>query len=296
MAISILCAIIVLLIKAWAYSLTQSQAIFADFMESLLHLGTVTLTTISLWYAAKPPDREHRYGHGKVAYFSAALEGILVLITGGGTLYNAINSYIKGSHPHDLGTGLFLVTTVVVINLFLGTYLLRIGKQKNNTVLTSHGHHVLTDMWTSLGVIVSLAATWLTNASWVDPLVGALVAVWILYTGGKVCLQAYQGLMERIDENAHTILLETLRNAINNNQIDDYHQLRHRRVNDQLWIEVHLLFDGNLPLKDAHQKATAVELDIIQRFPKDHVHVITHLEPKAHAAAHPAQHPDSKPA
>lgn len=292
MLISAICTVVLLAVKITAYLLTHSQAIFADMMESILHLGTVIITSISLWYASKPPDHEHRYGHGKVAYFAAGFEGILVLVTGGGTLYNNALSYYRGYTPHDLGIGLILISIVVAVNLALGYFLVRTGKNRNNTLVTSHGYHVLSDMWTSAGVIISLIATWLTGYAWLDAAVGALVALWILYLGGTICLQAFQGLMERMDEHVNAQVVALLEKAREENVIYSYHQLRHRRVNDHLWIDIHLLFEGNMPLYDAHQRATQVEMRIIEHFPKDIVHVNTHLEPQAHQAAHPAEHPD----
>ncbi|MFA6916353.1 MAG: cation diffusion facilitator family transporter [Parachlamydiales bacterium] len=292
MAFSALSAIVVLAIKAYAYAVTNSQAIFADFMESLLHIGIVGITSLSLWYAAKPPDREHRYGHGKAAYFSAAFEGLLVLFTGGATLYNAFNSLFRGFTPHNLEMGALLVVVVIVINAVMSYYLIRRGKDLNNIALQSHGYHIQTDMWTSMGVVISLFATWMTGYSWVDSIVGAFLALWILYTGGQVCLQAYQGLMERIDEDVHATVLALLENAVDEKLIEDFHQLRHRRVNDVIWIEVHLLFDGKLTLNEVHRRATVLEVRLIESFPADQVNVMTHLEPTKHLEAHPVNHPD----
>lgn len=292
MILSTICALIVLFIKAEAYSKTDSQAIFADFMESLLHIGMVAIASISIWYAARPPDREHTFGHGKAAYFSATLEGILVLLTGGGILYNSFLNLYKGEGIHNISLGIALVIVVIAVNGALSGYLLKIGKKKANTVLVSHGYHVLTDTWTSIGVLLSLLATSLTGLIWIDSMVGAILAMWILYTGGKVCLQAFQGLMERIDENADAKIIMILNAAVDKELIYDYHKLRHRCINDQLWIEIHLLFEGNLPLRQAHDRATALELQMIEAFPRHTVYIITHLEPKAHQSAHPANHPD----
>lgn len=292
MAISAGCSLVILVIKAYAYFITYSQAIFADLMESLLHIGAVAITSLSLWYAAKPPDREHRYGHGKAAYFSAAFEGVLVLFTGGATLYNAFHALFSGSSLHNLEMGSFLIGLVIVLNAVLSRYLINRGKALNNIGLESHGYHVQTDMWTSLGVLASLFITWITGFTSLDGVVGAFLAIWILYTGGKVCLQAYQGLMERIDENVHTQVLILLEEAEKEKLIEGFHQLRHRRVNDTLWIEVHLLFDGKLPLQEVHRRATILEVRMIKSFPADKVNVMTHLEPTKHLEAHPLNHPD----
>lgn len=294
MALSAASAFVVLILKAYAYYATHSQAIFADFMESMLHIGIVGITSLTLWYASRPPDREHRYGHGKAAYFSAAFEGILVLFTGGTTLYNAFNSIFRGYSPHNLEIGFLLIAAVIIINAWVSYYLIHHGKKINNIALQSHGYHVLTDVWTSVGVILSILVTWLTGYAWLDALVGASLALWILYTGGKVCLQAYQGLMERIDEDVHSVVLSILENAVIEKLIGDFHQLRHRRVNDVVWIEVHLLFDGKLLLNEVHRRATVLEVRLIESFPNDQVNVMTHLEPIKHNEAHPANHPDSE--
>lgn len=292
MLMSFSVTVLLLAVKTVAYYYTDSRAVFADMMESLLHLGVVGVTSVSLWYASKPADHEHRYGHGKATYFSAGFEGFLVLLTGGGTLYNIFSTAWSDIFLDHLPLGITLITLVVLINGVLGTYLVRLGEAKKNAGLISHGYHVLTDMGTSFAVLASLFITALTGWHWVDAACGVTIAVWILYTGGKVCFDAFQGLMEHIDENVHSGVLQILHKAEEEKLILDYHQLRHRRINDQLWIEVHLLFDGHQTLEEVHHKATELEMRIVNRFPDDTVHITTHLEPRAHKSAHPETHPD----
>jgi cation diffusion facilitator family transporter len=292
MACAIMIAVFIACIKWIAYSWTGSQAVFADCIESIVHIWIALLVAATLKYSAKPPDHEHRYGHGKVTYFTAALEGVFITGAGAASLTSAIYSWLYGWELADLGAGIFLELIVVVLNGIVGRSLLQVGYLYNNLGVVAHGKHVLTDMWSTAGVVVSLICVWLTGWYWLDILIASAVSLHIIWTGLTLCYEAYERLMERTDEAIHATILGILDKAMQEGEIGDYHQLRHRRINDNVWIEVHMLFDDQLTLQEAHSRATRVEMQIVEHFGSGDTYITSHLEPLSHKEAHPKNHPE----
>ncbi|MEO1075027.1 MAG: cation diffusion facilitator family transporter, partial [Bacteroidota bacterium] len=197
-----------------------------------------------------------------------------------------VEALVTGPELERLGFGLAVTAALGLVNLGLGLWLIRTGKRHNAVVLVANGQHVLTDMWTSLGVLVGVGLVWLTGVTWIDPVVAILLGLNIGWTAFALLREAYQGLMERADPAETAELRAVLDRAEAESHILGYHFLRYRRVNDHVYVQVHLLFPGDLPIEDAHAHATQVEESIRAVFPKDHVEVTTHLEPDTH------EHPD----
>ena len=290
MAVSFSISFLMLAGKLTAFFLTGSAAIFSDAAESVIHLLATAFVGFSLWYAVQPPDTQHPYGHGKVAYFSSGFEGSMILVAALAILYSSIRSLIEGTELRQLNVGLLLIAGLTLVNLILGLYLMRVGRKHNSLVLISNGQHVLTDMWTSLGVVVGVALVWLTGVAWIDPAVAILVALNILWTAFKLLRRSVEGLMEKADAGDTEAILSKLDHAVKDHLISGFHQLRHRRVNDQIWVEYHLHFPKDLSITEAHQRAHEVEDTVVSVFPDDQVHVTAHLEPDVHEEAHPAGH------
>ena len=169
----------------------------------------------------------------------------------------------------------------------LGVGLIRVGRKHNALVLVANGQHVLTDMWTSLGVLVGVGLVWGTGILWLDPVVAILVGANIIWTSVRLLRRSYEGLMEKVEAGDTAQIVERLQEAEARGTVTGWHQLRHRRVNDQVWIEVHLLFPPALSITEAHARATSVETAIRGLFPKDDVLVTSHLEPDTHEHHHP---------
>ena len=290
MLVSLGVSVLMLVGKLAAAYVTGSAAIFSDAVESVIHIAATGFAAFSLWYAATPPDTEHPYGHGKIAYFASGFEGGLILIAALSIIYAASVDLIQGPQVQQLGTGLLIVGGLGLINLALGQYLIRTGRRHNSLVLVSNGQHVMTDMWTSLGVVGGVALVWVTGIAWLDPVVAILVALNILWTSGRLLRRSAGGLMDRADAEATQSILDLLQRAVDKSVISGFHQVRHRRINDQVWIEYHLWFPGTMSVEQAHERAHVVEDAIDDLFPKDVVHVTAHLEPTAHDEAHPDDH------
>ena len=287
---SLLVSFLMLAGKVTATYLTGSTAILSDAAESVIHLFATGFAGFSLWYAATPPDPEHPYGHGKIAYFASAVEGTLILLAALGIAWTAVRDLMVGASLQRLDVGLYLIAGLTLVNLALGQYLIRTGRRTNSLVLVSNGQHVMTDMWTSLGVVVGVGLVWITGIRWLDPAVGLLVAANILWTATGLLRRSVYGLLDEADPEATSDLLDELATAVEERLIAEFHQVRHRRSGDQVWIEYHLMFPGDMPIHEAHARSHQVEDRVDALFPDDDVYVTAHLEPRRHDEAHPDEH------
>ena len=284
---SLAVAVLMLVGKTAAWGMTGSTAILSDALESVVHLVATGVAGFSLWYAAQPPDRSHPYGHGKIAYVSAGLEGALIFVAAALIVWTAAVDLVRGPDVQNLGWGLAVTAALGAVNLVLGLGLIRVGRRTNALVLVANGKHVLTDMWTSVGVLVGVGLVYATGVAWIDPVVALLLGLNIVGTSGSLIRSAYGGIMELADGDERAALLGVLDAAVAEGLIDGHHRVRHRRVNDQLWIEQHLLLPDALALVAAHDRATAVEARQTALFPQARVQITSHLEPTSH------EHPDA---
>lgn len=278
--------------KSYAFFLTGSVAIMSDAMESVIHLLATGFAAFSLWYSIRPADSGHPYGHGKIAYFSSGFEGGLILIAALTILYTAILDLINGPEIERLSMGLLITGGLALVNLILGVTLIRIGKSHDSLVLISNGRHVLTDMWTSVGIIGGLGLVWATDIVWLDPVLAIVVALNILWMAGSLIRQSVSGLMEQANPEDTEVILDILRDAQARQTVSGFHQLRHRRVNDHLFVEYHLLFPNDITVSDAHALSHEVEDRIHERFSKRGIIVTAHLEPEEHDDAHDGRPPE----
>jgi len=290
MTASLAVAVLMLVGKTAAWQLTGSTAILSDALESVVHLAATAFAGFSLWYAAQPPDRAHPYGHGKIAYLSAGIEGALIFVAAGLIVWAAADDLVNGSDVQSLGWGLAITAALGAVNLVLGLGLIRVGRRTNALVLVSNGQHVLTDMWTSAGVLVGVGLVWATGAAWLDPVVALLLGLNIVWTSGSLMRGSYAGLMERVDRDETDALVAVLDAAVEEGLIDGHHRVRHRRVNDQVWLEQHLLLPDDLRLDEAHARASEVEARQQALFPRSRVQVTSHLEPTSNENPAEASH------
>jgi cation diffusion facilitator family transporter len=269
--------LLMLMIKWYAYYLTGSSAILSDAAESVVHIIGVGFAVFSLWLSLQPADTKHTYGHSKISYFSAGTEGLLIVLAAAYIIFVSIQKFITGIEISNLDQGMYFTLAASVINLFLGGYLVHIGKKTNSIILVANGKHVLTDSWTSFGVVGGLFLTWVTGWLPFDPIVAILAALNILWTGGKLLRQSVGGLMDEVDNKLGTTIHNILDSEVTKLGLE-YHQLRYRESGDYIWIEFHLLFPSGVLLEDAHNTATDLETFIKSSF-KTNVHILTHLEP-----------------
>ncbi len=290
MTASLAVAVLMLVGKIGAYYISDSKAILSDAAESVVHIVATGVAGFSLWYSRQPASKQHPYGHGKVAFFSAGFEGALILTAALYIIVVGIRALIVGSHLHNLGTGLVITGALAAVNLALGVFLIYVGKRHKLLILVANGQHVLTDMWTSLGVLGGVAIVWITDIQWLDPAVAIAAGLNILYVSFSLIRQSFRGLLDEADPQYSMRLLKCLDDAVEEDLIAGYHQLRHRLSNDVMWIEVHMLMPGDVILREAHRRVTKVEDRIEALFADYKVHLTTHIEPVRHFHAHPSGH------
>lgn len=264
--------------KMYAYLITGSAAILSDAAESVVHVLAVAFAGFSLWLSFKPADPSHPYGHDKISFFSAGFEGAMIVFAAFFIIYESIQKWIAGLQIENLDIGTYFVAGAALINAGLGAYLVWQGKRHNSLILVANGKHVLTDSWTSLGVIVGLILVMITGWLPFDPILAILVALNILWSGGKLIRQSVAGLMDEGDETTHAALVTIIEKETAARGLR-YHELRHRNSGASLWVDLHLLFPNATNIDDAHWKATEIEAAIKASFPIS-VTVTTHLEPQ----------------
>lgn len=293
MAASLAVAVVMLVGKLSAYALTGSTAIYADALESITHLGATAMATFALWWAAQPADEDHPYGHGKVAYFSAGFEGAMILAAAIAIFVACARVFVVGPQVEQLGVGLAITLALAGINLVLGLALVRIGRESHALVLVANGQNVLTDVWTSLGVVVGVLGVWATGWLWLDPVIAMILAVNIVYTAFRLLQTSFNGLMDHAHPADAERIQTCLAASVAAGDLASFHQVRHRRVNDILLVEAHLLFPDEMTLHEAHDGATLIERRIGALFPGERVLVTSHLEPESHDDTHPEGHADA---
>ena len=266
-----------LAIKMWAWWLTRSSAILSDAAESIVHVAAVGFVVYSLRLSQKPPDESHPYGHAKISFFSAGFEGGLISIAGLFILWQAIRQWIVGEVPQNLGLGSSLTVVALLINGWLGWHLLRLGKKGSSLILEANGHHVLTDAWTSIGVLAGLGLTCATDWMGFDPICAMLVALNILWSGGALMWRSANGLMDRADPVVQGALVARLDAATARHGVT-WHQMRHRHLGDGHWVDFHLVFADETTVRDAHAIASEIEREIRDEVGPSTI-VTTHLEP-----------------
>ncbi len=281
--------IIMLAIKWYAYSLTGSSAILSDAAESVVHIIGVGFAVFSLWLSLQPADESHTYGHDKINYFSAGFEGALIVLAAIYIIYVSIDKLIFGVTITNLDKGTYFTFAASIINLFLGLFLVWKGKKTNSIILVANGKHVLTDSWTSFGVVAGLFLTWLTGWLPFDPIVAILAAVNILWSGGKLISQSASGLMDEGNESVGKVIKQILIEKSKETFLE-YHELRYRESGNIIWVEFHLLFPKGTLLEEAHHVATEIENSITSKF-ESKVNITTHLEPMdVHEKEHQTEH------
>ena len=274
---SLFISIILMAIKFYAYILTGSSAILSDALESIINVVAGAFAMVSIVIAAKPPDKSHPYGHGKIEYFSAGFEGALIILAAIGIFKTGI-SHILYPHPLEyLQQGIFLLVAASAVNLLLGILLLRIGKRNHSLVLTADGKHILTDVYTSLGVLAGLFLVDYTGWYQLDGVVAIIVGINILVTGAKLVKQSFAGLMNKAEPD----LLQEIADLLIANRKDihiDIHQLRAWRSGNLVHIDFHLILPRDFSLECAHRENKELE-KIIQEHFGGQASIMIHLDP-----------------
>jgi cation diffusion facilitator family transporter len=294
MRLSLIFGFVMLLGKTTAWFMTHSAAIFSDAAESVIHVIAVGFASFSLRLSARPASHHFLYGYERITFFSAGFEGALIVVAAIAIIFESIREWIGGLKLEHIGSGFGIILMAGILNAGLGYYLIRTGRRTNSLILEANGKHVLTDSWTSFGVVLGLGLVLLTHWKPFDPIVAILVAVNILWSGGSLVWRSAVGLLDYSDPQAGRKIRERLDTICAELNIE-YHGVRFRTTGYRQIIEVHLLFPRLTSVSDAHGLATILE----ERLPAElgmPAEVITHLEAlEDHADVHHHQHYTGKP-
>ncbi|MFN5175236.1 MAG: cation diffusion facilitator family transporter [Ignavibacteria bacterium] len=285
MNISLMIGFLMLALKWSAYLLTGSIAIFSDAMETIVHIAAVGFAWYSLRITYLPADEDHHFGHDKITFFSAGLEGALIILAAIIIIQTSIDKLITGVTLEQIGFGTALTATAAAINTMLGLYLVKTGKNNKSLIIEANGRHILTDAWTSAGAIAGLLLAYLTGSYWIDPLMALFFGANIIFEGGKLIRRSIQGLMDKTDPELFSSVQDILSIQCSLLGIT-YHRLRLRMSGNIVYIDFHLQFPDETTIESAHLQATQIELSIQQQVahPCD---IVTHLESTSH---HPPDH------
>lgn len=273
---SVLAALTTLALKVAAYLHTDSVGLLSDAAESCVNLIAALTAYLSLLYSARPVDRTHTYGHSKIEYFSSGLEGALIVVAAGGIAWYAVKRLIAPEPIRGLTVGMAVALAASAINFVVAWWLLRVGKRHRSIVLEADGHHLMTDVWTSVALVGGLGLVSLTGREWLDPLLALAMAANIVWTGLRLVRRSFDGLMDHAlpaDE------LATLRQAVEGALPAGaaFHALRTRQAGAHRFIEFHMLVPGATTVRTAHRQGEAVEAAVRAALPG--AEVVIHVEP-----------------
>jgi cation diffusion facilitator family transporter len=263
--------------KFIAYDLTHSSAVLSDALESIINVVASGFATVSVWMAAKPPDSDHPYGHGKIEYFSAGFEGALIVCAALGIFYTGVQHLLHPRPLPHLEVGLGLLIGATLVNGLLGVGLLRIGHRTGSLTLVADGKHIFTDVYTSAAVVVGLALVYVSGWLWLDGAVACLAGINILVTGGRLVRQSFARLMDASDPDLLERIARTLEEHRKPEWID-IHQLRAWRAGNLIHTDLHLVLPRELSIEQAHKEAKTVEEVLLDHF-QGKAGVLVHMDP-----------------
>lgn len=275
--LSIGAAIATISLKTTAYFLTGSVGLLSDAIESLVNLAGAVIALVMLTIAARPADESHVYGHSKAEYFASLIEGFLILGAAAGIISTAIHRLFNPQELEALGIGLGVSAAASLINLVVARILLREGRNRQSITLEADAQHLMTDVWTSVGVIGGVAVAGLTGWTVLDPLLAIAVALNVLWTGVQLLRRSVQGLMDAALPESEQKLIEGVMQKYRQKGVN-FHALRTRQAAARRFISIHILVPGEWTVHDAHHIAEDFEADIRSAL-GGVVTVFTHLEP-----------------
>jgi len=280
--VSLAGGILILGLKAAAYWLTGSMALKSDALESIVNVAAAAFGLGAVIFAGQPADKDHPYGHGKVEFLAAAFEGGLISLAALIIVYESALALLNGVELKSLGTGMLINAGAGALNGLLGWYLLSAGRRLKSKTIEADGHHVLSDFYTTIGLIVGLTAVRVTGLSWLDPLLALCVAVLLGKTGYRLVREAGAALLDEEDTATIATIVggigEILRKGVDETGIITVHGLRAIRSGRYTHVDIHLVVPEYLPVSEAHDDTERFEARLIAAAGLDgELH--THIDP-----------------
>lgn len=276
--LSISASIATMLLKLGAYAFTGSVSLLSDAMESSVNLIAALVAFIALTIADRPADQSHAYGHDKAEYFSSGVEGALILVAAVLIIYTAVRRFLYPAPLTDLGLGLAISLLASAINFGVSRLMLRMAKRYDSISLEADAQHLMTDVWTSVGVVAALGVVAFTPPGWtvLDPIIAVLVGLNIIRTGVNLIRRSMAGLMDSSLSESEIQQIETAIRA----SLDPgtaFHGLRTRKSGSRRFIDVHVTVPGGLSVAEGHERCKRIMAAVSARLPK--TSVSTHLDP-----------------
>jgi cation diffusion facilitator family transporter len=274
--LSIIAAVITITLKGAAYLLTGSVGLLSDALESTANLAAAIVALLALRMASRPADDEFTFGYSKVEYFSSGFEGGMILLAAVGIIISAIPRLINPVPLEQVGEGLAISVIASLINLGVAQVLMQAGRRYNSITLEADARHLMTDVWTTVGVLIGIGLVWLTGFLRLDAIIALLVALNILITGYRLLARSGRGLL---DISLPAEELASVKSILDSYQSQgvSYHALRSRQAAARKFLVVHLLVPGSWTIRDGHQLADQVETQVRQAVP--YSNIVTHVEP-----------------
>jgi cation diffusion facilitator family transporter len=274
--LSIAAALVTMALKAGAYLLTGSVGLLSDALESIVNLVGAIMLLSMLILAARPADDNHAYGHSKAEYFSSGFEGSLILIAAGSIIYTAIMRLINPKPLEQLGLGLLVLVIASLINLGVSLIMRRAGKRHNAISLTANSHHLMTDVWTSAGVLVGVGAVAITGWQPLDSIVAILAALNILWSGFTIVRESVYGLMDTALPQEDLDLIDWVLDKYKSQGVE-FHAVRTRQSGASKFVNMHVLVPNEWTVQHGHELLNQIENELKDRLPTSNI--FTHLEP-----------------
>jgi len=274
--LSIAAALTTMGLKAGAYFLTGSVGLLSDALESLVNLAGAIMVLSMLKVAARPADDNHAYGHSKAEYFSSGFEGSLILIAAGSIIFTAVKRLIVPEPLERLGIGLLVLFLASLVNLIVSIVMRRAGKKHNAIALTANAKHLMTDVWTSLGVLVGVGAVVLTDWQPLDSIVAILAAINILWSGFSIVRDSANGLMDTALLQEDLDLIDGVLDKYKSQGVE-FHAVRTRQSGASKFINMHVLVPNDWTVEKGHALLNKIEEELKERLPN--ANIFTHLEP-----------------
>ena len=277
MTLAIAVGTLLMTVKFMAYFLTNSAAILSDAFESIINVVASGFALYSIYRSSQPPDATHPYGHGKIEYFSVGFEGALIILAAVAILYKAVPAFFQIRVLEELNAGIVLMLGTSAVNLAMGIFLIRTGRRTRSVPLEADGKHLLTDVYTSAGVVVGLVLVRLTGWNGWDPIAACAVAANILFTGWHLVKTSFGRLMDEADPELLAKIVDILNRHRSPDWIDIHH-LRTRHYGDKVHVDFHLVVPRSFSLLEAHTQAKKIENLILDSLPQV-AEVIVHVDP-----------------
>ncbi|WP_446721060.1 cation diffusion facilitator family transporter [Luteococcus sp. H138] len=274
--LSIAAALATIALKTVAWRITGSVGLLSDAAESVVNLVAAIVALMALRLAIKPPDKDHNFGHSKAEYFSAAIEGAMIFVAAGVIVVTAVQRFLHPQPLENVGVGLLVSVVASVLNGTVAWVLLRAGKQYRSMTLVADGKHLLTDVWTSVGVVIGVGLVWLTDWPRLDALVALAVGINILFTGAKLMHESGMGLMDvSLPKEDNKRIREILESFTGEHVM--FHGVRTRESGNRRFMDMHLLVPGAWTVQQAHDLVEDITDALLEAFPE--LHVMIHAEP-----------------